>query len=115
LATCNKPVWINYPNQRQIALNYQKKWGISTVNSVKEDIPDYTVYPIPAMNQLTIAKNKKQPANYKILDLTSKVVNEGIIINKAHILDISSLSTGIYIVRIYEQGKFAYSCKAVKI
>ena len=66
---------------------------------------DLKIYPNPAKNTITIAGDFKTPALIKIFDHSGKIVLSKTILNALVTIELPSLSTGIYIIRINEKVK----------
>ena len=60
------------------------------------------IYPNPANNELRITYNlsEKSNANFKIMDVLGKIIMEGKLQEKETLLDISTISKGIYFLEI---------------
>lgn len=59
-----------------------------------------TVYPNPALNELFISSNEIIPKQVKIYDLNGRLIAESKIINFLHSINISQLSSGVYLLQI---------------
>ena len=69
-------------------------------------IPDYVVYPVPAVNLLTIRTNINLSGNrFYITNLTGKLVSTGTLDETTTPVDISQFLPGIYMVQIAGQRK----------
>ncbi len=66
-------------------------------------INDNTIsaYPNPAHNQITICSKLTQINTYTLLDINSKIIRQNTVNNKTVKLDISGLTKGVYILRLY--------------
>jgi hypothetical protein len=62
----------------------------------------FNVYPNPTKNTLTIQLNQLSNTGYTITDQLGKVVMEGNISSQKQVVDVSSLSNGIYFIKIAE-------------
>lgn len=102
------------------SLVYYKKggetWGtpLNITSVPNEAIPDkFSVYPNPATNHIKIFSEFFLPIKVEILDLTGNIViTETIDANES--IDISSLSTGVYLVRITDKKSNVFIEKVIK-
>lgn len=88
--------------------------GIETIPAPAERA--FVVYPIPASDKLfikSVTENSNQKKSYSIIDLYGREVVNGIL-NTAEPIDISSLTDGIYFIRILQDG-ISSTCKFIKI
>jgi len=116
------------PNQANIILDqntiptnyvynsYFKK-AVVKVDQQNQNLP-ILVYPNPVTNELIIEfKNKDRPygnVQYQILNINSKWLDDGILLESKNSIDMSKYSNGIYFVRLYFKDKiFIY--KVLKI
>ena len=116
----NPVVGFNYYRLKQV--DFDGKYEYSHIIAVKNDPASlFAVSPIPAGNQLTIYYNSDQSANavLHITDTKAKTVftkdiriEEGTNILE---IDISSVSQGIYLVRLTDITGSAYSSRIVKM
>ncbi len=84
------------------------------VTDVPETIDDYIrIYPNPASNQLIIDSSLSGTFQYQIMDVTGRKVKAASF-NQREILDLSSLLTGLYVVRILDDGGPARIFKILK-
>ncbi|XLS30946.1 endonuclease [Flavobacteriaceae bacterium M23B6Z8] len=65
----------------------------------------FSLYPVPATSRLTIRYQNEEEASYEVLNIFGQRLSEGKFISETNI-DISNLSTGIYIIRILEEDEF---------
>lgn len=104
-----------YMHQKNGSLWIMPRSGqkLSVEKNVKK-FKDVSVFPNPAESQLTIyGLEVKQNATFEILDLNGKTIQSGKLkTNK--VIDIHSLNTGSYILRINCENKFQ-SCRFIKI
>jgi len=71
-----------------------------------KQLPDYVVYPVPAVNYLTIRTNINLIGNrFYITNLTGKLVSTGILNGTTTPVDISQFVPGVYMVQIAGQKK----------
>lgn len=74
------------------------------VLSVDEShIPQFSIYPNPAKNELTISPNKNERIDVQIIDLTGKIQMREMISGSTK-MDVSSLRAGIYFVKVEGSG-----------
>ncbi|PHR17328.1 MAG: hypothetical protein COA38_20910 [Fluviicola sp.] len=72
--------------------------------SVNEsEIPQFSIYPNPAQNELTIAPRKNEALEVQIIDLTGKIHSREIITGSTKI-NVSQLRAGIYFVKLAGSG-----------
>lgn len=91
-----------WENTQRLTFTYSPSTSIS--ESIKE--ADYTLYPNPAYNVITIkAKSSIPGSDYSITDQTGKVVQKGILFDEITTLDITTLSNGIYFLKIGERNQ----------
>jgi hypothetical protein len=86
---------------------FKNATGVSTVG--QEAI--FTLSPNPAQNEITIKGNSK--ANYMIKDITGRMISQGKLNGYATSVDISTLSKGLYLINVYENGQM-HASKFVK-
>jgi hypothetical protein len=81
--------------------------GVPTGISNFEKNINFTLYPNPAKNTITIDnKSKINITEIKILDLLGKEVKKiSISNNNVHTINISELNTGIYFISLFDNGK----------
>lgn len=72
---------------------------ILTNTSVRESLTDLRVYPNPARNVLNLSGLAGQKGRYRIFDLSGRLVQVGLL-SEEHDVAISSLSDGLYILRV---------------
>ncbi len=83
---------------------------------IEEESSQISIYPNPAMGQLTIALN--QPSNlhsYSIVDATGRKVQEGAIKDAKHSISIGDLNSGLYFIEISEGNKRIQHMQFVKM
>ena len=61
------------------------------------------IYPNPAKDFLTIAYYKNEPYNIEIIDITGKKVLSKPFKNAINQVDISSLNSGLYVIRVFNE------------
>ncbi len=79
--------------------------GINTMDNF-----DFIVYPNPAHNRIIVDGEK--PDGYKLLSLTGKIFQKGIIFAMPKTIDISDLSQGIYLLKL-QFGNYSVIKKVV--
>ncbi len=115
LATCDKELYVNYPGQRNYALNKQTQWGLlagAGIAGVKEQI--YKVFPNSTPNGFTIYSAEPLSADFIILNIHGSIVKSGRIASKKHYVDISYLSSGSYVLSIKKNQKLLFTSKIMK-
>jgi hypothetical protein len=114
LADCDKDLWINYPGQRQYALNKQKEWGLSDIDDKKFNKFRFKVYPTVTKDKINIENMSGADANFKLINLNGHIVKEGGFKSKKYNLSISKLAIGYYILNIFINKDLIYSSKIIK-
>ena len=61
---------------------------------------EFTLYPNPAHNQITISSENLKINSIKILDITGRTIKRLLVNNEQSIIDVSDLSNGIYFIKI---------------
>ena len=69
----------------------------------ESEIPQFSIYPNPAQNELTIAPRKNEALEVQIIDLTGKIHSQEIITGSTK-MNVSQLRAGIYFVRLAGSG-----------
>ncbi|MCJ8289870.1 MAG: T9SS type A sorting domain-containing protein [Crocinitomicaceae bacterium] len=69
----------------------------------ESEIPQFSIYPNPAQNELTIAPRKNEALEVQIINLTGKIHSQEIITGSTKI-DVSQLRAGIYFVKLAGSG-----------
>ena len=74
---------------------------------------DFSVYPNPFSNELTINLPSADIENtsYKLTDITGKVISEGVNTNTIYT---SELNTGVYLLSVYKNGSVLGTQKVIK-
>lgn len=70
------------------------------------------VYPNPVKDELQVMNDLERFSNYRILDISGKVLLEGQF--NVDFIDVSSLSKGIYFIEMYDCNQFSGAEKFVK-
>lgn len=70
--------------------------GFQTVTN----LPHVHIYPNPAVSQLHIATGKQERHYYCILDLSGRRIKDGVFDGAGHVLDLSHLSAGQYLLYV---------------
>jgi hypothetical protein len=91
--------WVNID---RITYTYSGPTAISeTINEA-----DYSIYPNPANNVITIrSKNSKTGSSYSITDQTGKLVLQGKLQDETTPVDITTLNNGIYFIKIGDRSQ----------
>lgn len=63
-------------------------------------INNFKIYPNPSKDEIWINSEKFNNATFNIFTLTGQIIKSGIINNSLYKLDVSSISTGLYILKI---------------
>lgn len=79
-------------------------WNICPGGVEEEAHSDIAVYPNPASAFLNVIKSGDDPVNYELVSAIGQICLTGIFSNEANVLDISGLSTGIYILLIRDEN-----------
>ncbi len=96
---------------------------VQAATSVKElDQNDFSVYPNPVTDLVRLSLNLKAPGNvsFKAFDFTGKEVTQELTLEPAGSdgqslnLDVKSWPRGIYVLRVWVGGKYAFSHKLVR-
>ncbi len=69
----------------------------------ESEIPQFSIYPNPAKNELTIAPTKNETLEVQIIDLTGGICSQEIIEGLTK-MDVSQLRAGIYFVKVEGSG-----------
>lgn len=92
-------------NTDRLTFGYSQLTGLSEL--IKEE--DFTIYPNPASDIITIKANKTiLGSNYFFTDQTGKMILKGKITNENMIIDITQLTNGIYFLHFGERSQHAY-------
>lgn len=82
----------------------------TSTNSIFENnsLSDFYIYPNPAKNSIYIENNNSQFKNIKIeiYTITGKLIKSNIVLSNNHIIDVSELQNGIYLMKLYDDDKF---------
>ena len=82
--------------------------GPTSISEIIKD-PDYTIYPNPASNLITIkSKNSSAGSSYSITDQTGKMVLSGKLLEETTPVDITILNNGIYFLKIGDRSQPAF-------
>jgi hypothetical protein len=71
--------------------------GIKEINNISSDV---TVYPNPALNNITINNTQSEIDNVQIFDAVGNLVLEKKLANNKTSVDISQFSTGLYFLKV---------------
>lgn len=90
-------------------ISFRIEEGIPELIFDKQDIPIYTLFPIPAEQvlKISIREDIKGRISYKILNLTGQICLTGVIDNYEESLNIENLNPGCYIFTISHRDGFA--------
>lgn len=115
LEDCDKDLWINYPGQREFALNKQKAWGLlSNLDDSSAKQVGFRLFPSVTSDKVTIINMRQMRVNYRLFDLTGQIVKESSFTGNKYHLDLSNLHSGNYILNIYKNNKSLHVCKIIK-
>ena len=96
----------------------QQPFEISTltVDSVEEELL-FNVFPIPTSNTLHLKFNNLTHENltYEVINLQGKLILSGQIINSETIVDLKTLESSMYILKISSYNKVVSTRKIIKI
>jgi hypothetical protein len=91
--------WVN---DQKLTYNYT---GTTAISETLKD-SDYTIFPNPANNVITIrSKNSKSGSSYSITDQTGKIVLSGKLLEETTSVDITTLNNGIYFIKIGDRSQ----------
>lgn len=78
-----------------------------SVSSTRNEISNFSTYPNPVVNgEFMISSASNTPKNIQIYDLLGKLVhNDNVLTNE--LIDVNNLNTGVYILKVIEEGKTA--------
>ncbi|SDB64532.1 Por secretion system C-terminal sorting domain-containing protein [Flavobacteriaceae bacterium MAR_2010_188] len=81
----------------------QEQPGVSEKQTTKESIENLIIYPNPAtQGKIYITSKLNKPKEVEIFDVLGKKIISTSLLNKT--LDVSSLSPGVYILKIKEEA-----------
>jgi hypothetical protein len=84
------------------------RYTVQNANSTKDQSSTMgmKLYPVPASNELNVAWNGNEIAQYQIYDVTGREVYTGVLQGTmTNTIDVSSWNSGAYIVRLTANGK----------
>lgn len=73
--------------------------GLNNINDV-----EFSVYPIPAINNLTIELMQSEKVEYKIVNMDGRIVSEGQLLSSINNTYVGDLPKGMYILSIYSSN-----------
>jgi len=115
LSTCNKSLWVNYPGQRQYALNKQEQWGLLSAGVGASKYKEgFKLYPSSAINGITLQNSNQVKAEYNIMDISGQIRKKGKIQSSEQYVDVSNLNPGNYILNIIKNKDLLYVGKFIK-
>lgn len=69
----------------------------------KESNPDFNIYPNPTSQHITVnINNFSNQTNTEITDLTGKIIQSELIQSSNQVIDVSSLSKGVYLIKLID-------------
>lgn len=77
----------------------------SGVNGMGDVRKGFSVYPVPARDRLTVTVEEEMSVQYEIRDITGHLWLNGVIREKVNGIDVSSLSPGLYVLRLTTSGR----------
>lgn len=78
--------------------------GITSVVNSETTPPSTRIHPQPANDQLIIHTEYTGLTTYQIVDATGRMVLQGELVTTPTPINVSSLATGIYVIRVFAQG-----------
>ena len=115
LAVCEKDLWINYPAQRQFALNKQNEWGLLTGTVPERTKKDaFHVHPTITTDGFTIQNLNQLKVDYKLFNIKGQIVNTGKSSSKEQYVDISNLPSGSYVLYIVKNNELLHLNRIIK-
>lgn len=89
---------------------YVDNFNISNADMVQEQIHNFTIYPNPSSNQITIFSSNLNFDNVSIFNITGQLIIDKKINKAVSDIDISEISNGTYILRLHDEnsGKYYY-------
>ena len=116
LETMNQDInAINAPKYKSTLKN-MAKGNCLTITAVT-DAPFYNmakVYPNPVCTQLTIETIANNVQRMQLFDINGKLVQEAVLNNTVNTVDVSNLSGGVYIIKLYNAKGQSDAYKLVK-
>jgi hypothetical protein len=82
-------------------------------NALFENNAEWTIYPNPAKNIVSIKANSSN-SNYKIFSVEGKIVMEGVVKNYFSLVNISKLNSGFYFIHVINHEGFSSKNVLVK-
>ncbi|MBU2950602.1 discoidin domain-containing protein [Tamlana agarivorans] len=67
---------------------------------VEENNSMFKIYPNPVENMVTIQLETTERADYEVLSISGQVMRSGVINNGTSVLDLSSLNSGFYLIKV---------------
>lgn len=115
LATCNKDLWVNYPGQRQYALQKQNEWKLLSGADANDKIQNrFRVYPTVTGDGITIGNNRQTTVDYRLCDIAGKTAKEGSFDSNDYYLDLLGLASGSYILSLSKGNELLHISKFIK-
>lgn len=87
--------------------------GDNVASTKTVDKPSFSVYPNPFSSELNLnlPSTDVENTSYKLTDITGKIISEGVYTNS---ISTSELSTGVYLLSVYQNDSFLGTQKVVK-
>lgn len=93
---------------------HQTMYKITAIPDNNDKVVDITLYPNPTKDVVNISSTK-EGLNYRVIDLTGKLLLEGALIDGKTSLTLSDFANGIFLIDIYsQQEKFKKTYKVTK-
>jgi hypothetical protein len=90
----------NSNTSTNMARVYKKDYLLTSIDEFAENENNFVIYPNPASNQLIIKSKNHVKQAFSIINLLGEKILSGTLYGQIEALDISSLPTNVYIVRI---------------
>lgn len=103
-------------DEAEIVLNYQDSIFNPHVGIAENEVPMLTVFPNPATDFCTIhhSMNSIQNARVEIFDVNGKMVASQVVESDDTIIDLSGCKSGVYFIRMTNNGKVIATSRLIK-
>ena len=75
------------------------------LSTIESEINDFKIHPNPVNNWLTIDLGNQTNANVTLFDVNGKLIQKHDITSNIHVLDVSKLQSGLYLITINSEEK----------